>query len=667
MNLAKNQSAIGPLRLAIVGCWLLLTCGLTTTSTSGPVIAQEPATVANDALDEAGMAAELARLDEVCQRLNLDAERRVMQDWMPLEPTDAHLLYLPVEFDPLASGGQPVAARAEGHAQWLKHFTAARQRHARYCVAQAERSAMAGDEWTAYRQLWRAVREDPNNPEAKRVLSPLLLAMNVRARPRVSRTAESLLAWPAGSFSVLDTANFKIVSRADAGATVAIAEQLEKFYALWTQVFYPLWARPNVTKDRLAGRGSIWGARHEFRIVVCKDRREYLDALGVVESNIDASVGYYSSGSRAAFFYPDQHLELTLFHELTHQLLAEGSQLRAPQAARYERDFWLVEGIALYMESLVDCGNHWSVGGWTSPRLQSARYRGLHDGYWVDWPEFTSGSMEKWKADPDISKLYTQAAGLTHFFLDGGASRADDASPQTAQDRGSETHARSQPGSKPPGASVSEDSEASRAAYYAALMSATSGDPVDGRLLELLGSADAQRNYVQFLLVRDQQVEAAAQHDSELPWPTELVLTRSQLDADSWHRVRNFTALKWLDVSFSNAKSEHLAWLEHLTQLERLSLEGTAIDGSTIELISRLPHLKELDLSQCAIDDAALAPLARARALETLWLSGTKISGASAALIESLPKLSFVALDQTAMPSADAQQLSERVQARSRK
>lgn len=622
--------------------------------------AQESATTAGaatapDALDPPAMAAELARLDAVCQRLQLERERLVMQRWLSAAPGDARRLYLPVEADPpLAALPQADAADKPAHTSWLKHFTAARQRHARYWIAEAQRALAENDEWDAYLDLWRAAREDPDNADAKRALGPLLPALSIRTRPRAWRVADPKLGWPAGSFSRLDTANFQIISRADANTTTAIARRLEQFYALWSQVFFPLWARPGAVGDRLAGRGTSWTPRREFRVVVCKDRSEYLSALGVSEANIGVSVGYYNSESRMSFFYPGPQLDVTLFHELTHQLMAEASQLRGATPGKFARDFWLVEGIALYMESLVDGIDHWRVGGWMAPRCQSARYRALHDGYWVAWDKFTAGGMEQWKADPEIGKLYTQAAGLVHFFLDPrlpSDAEAADAQPESAS------------GTR----QMDFDGEAARVALFNTLIAVYSGEQPDGRLLELIGGPDAQRSYVNFLLVRDSHLFEATAAAADVSSTLELVLTRSQLSPAAWQRLGQFQNLEWLDVSFSNATSQDLKWLGQLDALERLSLEGTSIDGSCLSAVAQLPKLKELDLSQCALDDGDLARLRGAAALETLWLSGTRITASSAAVIESLPRLSFVALDHTQIPADEAKRLSERIQARSRK
>ncbi len=250
-------------------------------------------------LDEVQFQQELERLDGICAKLKLEAERKLMNGWLVSDVSDARVLFLPVTSDPLPLPASSPAAAA--HASWLKHFSAARARHAQHWFETAQQQATAGDEWAAYRSLWRAAREDSSHAETKRALGTLLPALQVRGKPRPVTTVHPQFKWPAGSYSRMETTNFKITSRADAQQTQRIAARLEAFYALWTQAFYPLWAPPGVAAERLAGRGSNWQRRQQVDVVLCKDREDYLQTLGVAESNIGVSVGFYSPEARLSF------------------------------------------------------------------------------------------------------------------------------------------------------------------------------------------------------------------------------------------------------------------------------------------------------------------------------------------------------------------------------
>ncbi|MCC6508310.1 MAG: hypothetical protein IT423_04335, partial [Pirellulaceae bacterium] len=260
------------------------------------------------ALDPLQFKQELDRLDAICARLGLNAEQQLMQGWLPVAKTDTHRLYLPVLPDPLVNRADRTAAQKTAHDNWLKYFAAARRRHAQYWYEQAQQSLAQGDEWAAYQSLWRAAREDSTHPDVKRVLAPLLSALTIKSKPRVAKAAHEL-GWAPGTYLQLESTNFKLISRADAATTTALAQQLENFFALWTQTFYPLWAPPNVTSARLAGRNTNFSRRQQMSVVLCQDRQDYLKTLRVSETNIDVSVGYYNPDRQLAFFYPDPNLQ----------------------------------------------------------------------------------------------------------------------------------------------------------------------------------------------------------------------------------------------------------------------------------------------------------------------------------------------------------------------
>jgi Leucine-rich repeat (LRR) protein len=296
-----------------------------------------------------------------------------------------------------------------------------------------------------------------------------------------------------------------------------------------------------------------------------------------------------------------------------------------------------------------------------APRMQGARYRALHDGYWIDPDELDSLSMSALKVREDIARIYTHSAGMAHLFMDRRLPRidnetasSDEASPAVNEDPAIASLKRLD----------SFDSEASRAAFFASLIAAYRGDNPPKELWQLAGDENAQQDYLHFQLVRDRHIDSLKHMPLDALAIKELVLTRSRLNAPSWRTVGRFKQLTWLDVSNTNAKSDDLRWLKELTGLERLSLEGVAIDRELIEDVSKLPTLRELDLSSCKLEDDMLLPLKQCTQLETLWLSGnTRLTSASLAGLEKLPKLKSVALDHTSITTAEDKAFNERLKA----
>ena len=556
-------------------------------------------------LDHSAIRDELLRMAAICDTLGMAAEAETCREWLPPSRSDWNVFYLPIEAVRVGPEEHPQRAN------WAERFSAVRKRYAQGLFALAEQHAAGGDEARAFQLLWQVLREDGEHADAKRLLGPLLTAVTVAPRLRKATTPHPDFGWPAGSYSRIETPNFVLTTRADPRASLELARLMERFYAVWRQLFYPLWSPPGILTKKFSGQALPWERTRGMSIVLLRDRDEYLQVLGIGEANAGVSVGYYAPQRQTSFFYPAAESALTLYHELTHQLLAEATYGDSAARGTLTGGVWLMEGIAMYMESLVDRGGYWTVGGNDAPRLQTARYRAIRDRYWVDWSPFVDGQVEQWKQDPQIALLYAQAAGLTHMFMD------DLAQP------------------------------AARQRLLASLMGIYQNQTEFSPLLPLLGSdpAGAQAAYQRALTLDDQDVQQLAA--AALPCRS-LVLAGSQLSADSWNELQKLTAkLEWFDVSLSNATSADLLWLPQAQALKRLSVEATRCDGELVKKAAQLPELQELDLSGCPVDDQALLPLAGHRQLHTLWLTGTSVTQASFDLLRQLPNLKFCHVEGT--------------------
>jgi hypothetical protein len=554
--------------------------------------------------DRAALQTELARLEQICHSLQLNSQATFTRQWLATQRTDLSVLYLPgvtAEFD----------ATNPQQKNWSAAFQAARNRYAATLFSEAKRHASEGDEAASFRLLWQVLREDPEHAEAKRILGTMASAATVKPRLRKGQTPHPEFGWPAGSYSRIETPHFLLTTRGEPRQSVELAQLMERYYALWRQVFYPLWATPGMLANKFEGRNTPWEKAREMQVVLLRDRQDYLQVLGVTEQNAAVSVGYYAPQKKMSFFFAAPDYEVTLFHELTHQLFAEATNIDARPDAGSLGGVWLTEGIALYMESLVNRGTYWTLGGIDAPRLQTARYRAVRDGFWAAWESFTKGHVEDWKQDPKIALLYTQACGLTHLYMD-----------QLSQ-------------------------PSAREALLRALVGVYQNQLNFDELRLMLGSEDEARKlaYQQALTLTDDDVRALC--DAGLTSPS-LVLAGSQLSPEYWQELKCLAAgLTWLDVSFSNAKSSDLAWVSSADMLERLSLEGTACDGEILKQVAKLARLKELDLTGCAIDDDSLEAMAGHSQLETLWLSKTQVSDAAIETLGKLPRLKFCEIEGT--------------------
>ena len=131
---------------------------------------------------------------------------------------------------------------------------------------------------------------------------------------------------------------------------------------------------------------------------------------------IAISAGLYDSGTKTAYFFAGQDYDIsTMFHEATHQLFTEIRKTNL--AAGKEGNFWVIEGIATFMESLHDEGEFHVVGGYSSQRMIAARLRFNKEKFYIPLQQFSAMNADTFQRSPDIGKLYSQAAGLMHFFV----------------------------------------------------------------------------------------------------------------------------------------------------------------------------------------------------------------------------------------------------------
>ncbi|NLF09148.1 MAG: hypothetical protein GX594_14405, partial [Pirellulaceae bacterium] len=223
----------------------------------------------------------------------------------------------------------------------------------------------------------------------------------------------------------VETEHYAIRTNHSIEAAVAVGEKLETLYRLWSQLFIRYYCSQSDVIALFDGRakpGAV--ARPKFQIVLFRDREDYNRALRPAMPNIGISTGVYVERTRRAHFFVGPECDdRTLYHEATHQLFHESRPV-APDVGQ-KANFWIIEGIAMFMESLRQEDGFHVLGGFDDERVYAARYRLLHDSFYVPLGELVDFGMDQFQKDPQIAKLYSQSAGLTNFlvFHDGGRYR----------------------------------------------------------------------------------------------------------------------------------------------------------------------------------------------------------------------------------------------------
>ncbi len=203
---------------------------------------------------------------------------------------------------------------------------------------------------------------------------------------------------------------------------VDLAKKLEDFHGLFFQMMAGFFNSAADMQQLMAGNNARPQANVAKPNIVhfYRSRDEYIATLKkVTQQRIEITKGMYFPSNRIAFFFfdPESDDDGTLYHEATHQLLT-GSRPMTGEIG-IKSDFWIIEGIACYMESFQRDGDRFSVGDPGNQRLQAARSHFVRENYYVPLHELTRMGMAQFQTvvKADLRKNYSQGAALTHFFM----------------------------------------------------------------------------------------------------------------------------------------------------------------------------------------------------------------------------------------------------------
>ncbi|MCA9113673.1 MAG: DUF1570 domain-containing protein [Planctomycetaceae bacterium] len=206
---------------------------------------------------------------------------------------------------------------------------------------------------------------------------------------------------------------------------VEVATALEDFYGFFFQTFAAFFTDSEQMKKLFSGGSRSTTVPHPHEVHYYRTRDEYNAKLVSKIPQIAITNGLYYTNDRTSYFFhdPEQENDATLFHEATHQMLYESSS--RDRAIAQNAHFWIIEGIACYMESFHREKETVSLGDPRYTRFVAARYRYMVDSYYVPLAEFDAMSMLEFQTSRDIARNYSQASGLSHFFMhyDGGRYR----------------------------------------------------------------------------------------------------------------------------------------------------------------------------------------------------------------------------------------------------
>lgn len=220
---------------------------------------------------------------------------------------------------------------------------------------------------------------------------------------------------------VVNTDHYQIKTNVSLERGVELGRALEDFHEYFYETFAGFFNTREQMLKMFDGTGkAVRADPPPYLVHYYRTREEYIDRLKHDFPNIEITNGIYMTTGRVAHFYddPNNDNEATLFHEGTHQLFFESHRLNRPIGEK--ANFWIIEGIACYMESFQRKGGNFSLGDPNYIRFAGARVNLLQKDYYVPLREFSEMGMYQFQhvPQPELSKNYTQASGLARFFME---------------------------------------------------------------------------------------------------------------------------------------------------------------------------------------------------------------------------------------------------------
>lgn len=224
---------------------------------------------------------------------------------------------------------------------------------------------------------------------------------------------------------VVESEHYRVLTNHSREEGVKLLTQLEQLNELWSRLFIRFYASETQVMSLFDARSRPASTLpRQHKVVLFRDRDEYVKTLVTAVPQIGITSGMYDSRSQTCYFFAGPEADpTTIYHEATHQMFQEVG--KATNIPGLRGNFWIVEAAAMYMETLRTEEDFLVLGGIDTPRLLAARIRFLQDRFYVPLQEFVAFGIKEWQSDTRIGALYSQAAGLMQFLMhyDGGRYR----------------------------------------------------------------------------------------------------------------------------------------------------------------------------------------------------------------------------------------------------
>lgn len=570
--------------------------------------------------DRAEYSAQLEALSRKCDAKGLSGFAVLIRQRMIVREPQRQYIFLPP-----ARGIVLTGSAVDDEKTMLVELNTLGEKHAARLLERARVAAEQSRGATGYQLLHEALVANPDHAEIRKMLGYSRDAENgwVKAASEVrispGRREQEIIGWDRGTYQLIQSAHFTIYS-ADQQQGVQLALALERTYDVWRQVWFEYWSSNNLLRSWLDGKGTDGASQRKHDVILFRDREQYLADLAEVDG-IGISTGYYNEANRVSFFYNDDPAPLdTWRHEIVHQLLQENGGSK-PSVAELGHA-WLIEGIAMYFESMRDHGDVVSLGGFDSLRLQFARLRAIRESFFIPLERLDAMDRNELQVHPDVRAIYSQSAGMCQFLFVGNDEKYRDGFIGFVKQL-----------------------------YQGRVKS-------DGLALATAELDQLDRQYQEFLKVDPAQLANVGVDD----FIEGLALGQSGIYSSDLKALSECTSLDWLQLSQNRDVGDSgMEYLTALPLLTELYIDVTAITDTGLETVSRIKSLQQLDIASTRVTDNGLKSVAELPSLEMLWLGGTGITDAGLLHLESLVNLRYIDVRQTKVTASGIQRLQQKL------
>lgn len=234
------------------------------------------------------------------------------------------------------------------------------------------------------------------------------------------------------------TEHFLIKTNTSREEGVLLSRRLETYYEWLHSNFAAFFDTPaelyrRFEQAQYAGRRTL--PTRPMQVHYYASRDEYQQRTrGKIPPTIVTN-GLYWEPDRTCYLFrnPDDLETSTAFHEATHQIFDWTTRDHRNSAARKlsrqrglrgaewvlcrNSNFWVLEGIACYMESFRIVDGLPEVGDPKNVRFVGATHRLLVNNFYIDMRTFSGLGKDAFRQHPNHTQLYTQGSGVAHFLL----------------------------------------------------------------------------------------------------------------------------------------------------------------------------------------------------------------------------------------------------------